>query len=157
MKEISPKKLADKTGIKKYKELRKLFKNYDQEDKYYSKYEQKELSYDIGDVVGIHDASVPFDWNRRIENIKDKLRPCLIIDKNIKFYYYTVVPGTSKEHKDTPEAKVIVAHVPPEELVKTTYFLYQYRWNVNKKIIQKRLAKLYHTHIPTINELIWKN
>lgn len=107
---------------------------------------EREISLTFGSVWGIQDASVPFDKKRKVEEVKARLRPCLILETPDSFEDYDVVhvaPGTSKFHpigKQHPPC--LMAKVPPEDLEQTTYFLLYFSWYSVQKNLDRKITEL---------------
>lgn len=127
------------SGVKK-KSIR-IIKRRDKEE-----LNNKNLSILFGTIWGIEDKSVPFDYHRKPEKIKNSLRPCVVLSTPTSFSdssFVSVAPGTSKIHSANDESKFcFVAEVPPESLEKTTYFLLYFRWYEIQKKLQKKLCEL---------------
>lgn len=108
--------------------------------------EYRELNLFFGSVWSIPDKAVPFDYMRKLEDIKDANRPCLILETPESFFdnsYVELAPGTTKVHPTTDkEYKCLVAKVPPEDLRQTTYFLLYFRWTDVQKKLDKKLCEL---------------
>lgn len=119
-----------------------------------------EIKQIFGSVWGVHDKKVSFDFKRKVEHIKDKLRPCLMLDKQdhiIKGRLVLVAPGTSTYHpEDNDENLTLPAYVPPEELNQTTYFLIYYRWHTFKKNLESKFCDLSTNRIQQLEKLMGK-
>ena len=108
--------------------------------------EKRENELYLGSVWGIDDKSVPFDGNRKDENIKNSLRPCLTLQTPNSFENYDLVqmaPGTTNFHNvghNYPEC--LRADVPPEDLNQTTYFLIYLRWSSIQKNLDRKICDL---------------
>lgn len=106
----------------------------------------RELGIFQGSVWGIDDASIPFDSLRKLKDIKQSLRPCVVLNTPESYRQtdlVSVAPGTSTYHASNSEAfPCLIASVPPENLKKTTYFLLYFRWVAVQKTLQKKLTEL---------------
>lgn len=118
---------------------------------------ETEEEYKQGMVVGVPDKSVPFDGARNEEQIKNAIRPCLVLSANNSNKYkryYKLSPGTSTPHINNDEECVLVAEVPPEKLLKTTYFLLHFQWTASSHIISGKICNLSPTLIEKLKSLI---
>lgn len=140
----------------KRKEFRKPKREEEREDRA----DEFEINLILGSVWGIHDKRVPFDFNRKAEHIKDKLRPCLVIEKHNNLSrgrFVLVAPGTSTYHPDEKDEDLtLTAYVPPEELNQTTYFLIYYRWHTFQKNLESKFCDLSTGKIHQLENLMGK-
>ncbi len=138
----------------KRKEIKKILrkKNYEEIN------EHRIAGMTFGSVWGIHDRYVPFDKNRRIENIKDKMRPAVILETPKQFCEHCIIwlaPGTSINHDKFNKGEVILkAKVPPEDLSKTTWFLIHFNWFAKQWQLEKRFTELSTERIKKLENIL---
>jgi hypothetical protein len=129
-----------------HKVKKKEIKKFSRSEKLNAAIVKRELKLHYGSVWGIDDKSVPFDAKRKDEDLKESLRPCLVIETPKSFEDYDLVemaPGTTHFHPvgiEYPEC--LRADVPPEDLYKTTYFLLYLRWSSVQKNLFRNLTEL---------------
>ncbi len=100
----------------------------------------------FGSVWGVEDRAVPFDYNRKEDDYKNALRPCLVLGTPFNFNSYDSVktaPGTSIPHPfGFKKPPCIKAEVPPENLKKTTFFLIYFQWYSRQSELEKYFTEL---------------
>jgi hypothetical protein len=148
-----------------YKNLKSVHKLKSKEIRIYKRNEHtplnqitRETSLFTGSVWGVPDTSVPFDNIRKDEDYKSTLRPTLVLETPPSFFDYSIVnsaPGTSKFHKTGEEfPTVLKAEVPPENLEKTTYFLFDYSWFAVQKTFSKKFTDLTNENILKLERMV---
>lgn len=144
--------------LKVHKIKRDQFKLASKESRVEGELSLLQNSYCFGSIWGIEDRSVPFDYNRKEDDYKDKLRPCAVvkIPKSLNSYaLIETVPGTSKFHPIGEEfPPCLKAEVPPEELHKTTWFLVYMKFFSVRKKLEKRFCELSTESKNKLTELI---
>ncbi len=109
------------------------------------KQEEREYLLTKGSIWAINDSSVPFDGKRRPEDIKNTLRPTVVLKTPQSFDDYDLVflaPGTSKNHDAAKNSQILVAKSPPETLKETTWFLLRFSWWSVQKKLDKKITDL---------------
>jgi len=113
----------------------------------------REANLCFGSVWGVEDKSVPFDNFRNEIDIKNSLRPTVVIETPQNWESYNVVsvaPGTSKNHKNTKDFPVYDECINTTNPSLRTYFLLYLKWNS----VQKNLVKKFYTlDVPQSNRL----
>lgn len=143
---------------KVHKVKRKEIKKFIRQKNYEEINEHRIAGMTFGSVWGIHDRYVPFDKKRRLETMKDKMRPAVVLETPNQFCERCKIwlaPGTSRDHDKLNKGEVILkAKVPPENLNKTTWFLIHFSWFAVQWQLDKRFTDLSTERIKKLENIL---
>lgn len=108
--------------------------------------DERSIIMTYGSVWGIQDSSVPFDDKREDIEIKQSLRPCLVLETPDRFGDYDEVhmaPGTRKPHRIGEKNPLcLMAKQNDSQLKETTYFLINFSWYAIQKNLEKKFGDI---------------